>query len=258
MVFSKDIIVCEITHVSIVKFKAHDKSKMAVRPWHGIAFPLEGELIYRHNSNDIKLSDNTVIYLPKKSTYEVICENGGSFALINFQSANELDINEFVSIKASNTEILQREFTNMHRSFSSASKDNFYNNLSSLYKIFSVLKSSDFQKKLPSPLCRAIAYIESNISSSALSNGEVAKNVGISEVYLRKLFSQNLSVSPNNYIKSLRIENAKHLLADSKLSVTEISEKCGYSCIYYFCSSFKKSTGYTPSEYRNKSSYVLF
>ena len=258
MIFSNDMIVSKITHVTVVKFKCNDKSKMNSRPFHGIAFSLNGELIYRHNFKDIKLSGNTVVYLPKNSTYEAICENGGSFALVNFQVANEPDVNEFISIKVGSTDVLQREFTNMHRAFASSSKDSLYNNLSSLYKIFSVLIASDLQKEISPHLGKAIAYIENNISSPSLSNAEIAEGAGISEVYLRKLFSRNLSISPNSYIQNSRIEKAKLLLSETELPITEISEKCGYSCIYYFCTSFKKSTGFTPTEYRNNNSFTLF
>ena len=241
-----------------MQFKSHEKTGMEHRPYHGIAFALNGSLIYRHNSKDIKLCGNTIVYLPKDATYDVICERGGSFALINFQSANNLDINAFVSTTVNSTESLQKEFLNMLRSYSSTSVKTSHQNLSSFYKILSILSSADSKKELPQTLNKAITYIESNISSHTLSNIEIAKEIGISEVYLRKLFANNLSIPPNKYIQSLRLEKAKLMLVETSLSVTEISESCGYSCIYYFCSSFKKNTGYTPSEYRNKNSQDLF
>lgn len=258
MVFSKDIIVSEITHVTVVKFNVHDKSRMYSRPFHGIAFSLNGELVYRQDSKNVRLSGNTVVYLPKNSTYDVICDKGGSFAVVNFQTANTLDVNEFISTKVNNADILHIEFTNMLRLFTSSYESSLYNNLSSLYKIFAILSSSLDEKEMPSPLSKAISYIENNISSHTLSNLEIARKVGISEVYLRKLFTNNLSISVNKYVQHARLEKAKLLLAETELSVTDISDICGYSCIYYFCNSFKKNTGCTPSEYRNKNSHILF
>ena len=52
-----------------------------------------------------------------------------------------------------------------------------------------------------------------------------------------------------NYINSLKIREAKALLRESKLSVTEISEKLGFNSIHYFSRLFKKTTGHSPKEY---------
>jgi len=50
----------------------------------------------------------------------------------------------------------------------------------------------------------------------------------------------------------LRIESAKSLLISSHLSVSQISEQVGYPDPLYFSRVFKKSTGMSPKEYREK------
>lgn len=47
----------------------------------------------------------------------------------------------------------------------------------------------------------------------------------------------------------LRIKKAKALLRKNELSVTEISDKLGFSSIHYFCRIFKKMTGNSPKNY---------
>ena len=42
------------------------------------------------------------------------------------------------------------------------------------------------------------------------------------------------------------------MLLENKLKIWEISEACGYTTSGYFVSAFKKETGYSPSEYREK------
>lgn len=146
----------------------------------------------------------------------------------------------------------------MHKLFLSDSTKKKCENLSSLYKMFSMLIHSYEKKKIPSALDCALKYIDNNISCPELCNSQIAKNISISTVYLRKLFSNNLSITVNQYIQNKRIENAKIFLTETALSITEISEKCGYSGIYYFCSSFKRKTGYTPSQYRNNNALSFF
>ncbi|MBR3994676.1 MAG: helix-turn-helix transcriptional regulator [Clostridia bacterium] len=47
----------------------------------------------------------------------------------------------------------------------------------------------------------------------------------------------------------MRIQKAKFLLANGVLTITAISEECGFSSLYHFCRIFKEKTGFTPSEY---------
>jgi AraC family transcriptional regulator, arabinose operon regulatory protein len=58
--------------------------------------------------------------------------------------------------------------------------------------------------------------------------------------------------SPAKYIEKLRIAKAKELLRDSSLSITKISAIVGYKDPFYFSKVFKKASGITPSEFRNR------
>jgi AraC family transcriptional regulator len=55
---------------------------------------------------------------------------------------------------------------------------------------------------------------------------------------------------PHQYLTSRRIERAKSLLAERKLSVTEIGFDVGFSETSSFIAAFRKVTGETPTEYR--------
>ena len=58
----------------------------------------------------------------------------------------------------------------------------------------------------------------------------------------------------NQYLTEYRMEKAKQLLADPRYKITDISSRVGYSDGNYFGKSFKKYTGFSPSEYREKMS----
>jgi len=146
MKFFEDIIATKIEHVLTVNYKVHEKTYMNTRPWYGIAFSLNGELTYTHNSKKIPLHGNQIVFIPKNSTYEVNCTKSGAFAVINFLTANELDICDFVSTEAKDIHNFQREFESMQKNFLSNSVENKYKNLSSIYKIFLMLINS-YDKK---------------------------------------------------------------------------------------------------------------
>ncbi|HCB95522.1 MAG TPA: hypothetical protein DEP65_07825 [Ruminococcus sp.] len=252
MNFIENIVVTEITHILASPLKKHDKTKMNARPWYGIIFPLDGELIFSHKLKQISLTDNRVVFVPRNTTYEIRCTKSGSFGVINFLTADELCVSDLVQIGTSNIQVLRDSFFKMYDLVDSVMPQKIYTQMSLLYKIFSILSSDSYSKNIPSVLLNALSYIDANIASPTLCNTEISKNANISEVYLRKLFSDNLLISVNRYIQDKRIAKAKRLLSETSLSISEISENCGYSSVHYFCNSFKCKTGDTATQYRNK------
>ena len=59
-----------------------------------------------------------------------------------------------------------------------------------------------------------------------------------------------LGITPNDFIRSIRLKRAAVLLADTDLPIVEVSERVGFSTPRYFSASFKKMFGVTPTEYR--------
>lgn len=99
---------------------------------------------------------------------------------------------------------------------------------------------------------RALKYIQRNFGKSLTLN-EIADFCSFSRSSLCHLFKKHTGVSVHSYIADLRIKCAKELLKISNQSVSAIAVKCGFSDYNYFASCFKKKTGLSPSEYRNRS-----
>ncbi len=80
----------------------------------------------------------------------------------------------------------------------------------------------------------------------------------INRTTLVKEFKATTGKSIHHYLMQLRLSMASTLLRDTELSVDEISNRCGFTDIGYFCKSFKKSICYTPNQYRQlHQSYAL-
>ena len=106
------------------------------------------------------------------------------------------------------------------------------------------------QAKKPPHLLAAKSYMEENAGRD-LSVFEIASAVGISESLLYRLFRLEEGTTPVDYLREIRIRNAKALLiGDSELRVSEIALRVGFSDAAYFCKIFKAETGMTPRTYR--------
>lgn len=95
-------------------------------------------------------------------------------------------------------------------------------------------------------------YISRHYSRSSLSVKEIADYANLSVSYLCTFFKNETDQTLNNYLTDFRIERAKQLLSDPRNRISEISGMVGYSDGNYFSKSFRKSTGLSPTEFREK------
>lgn len=92
-------------------------------------------------------------------------------------------------------------------------------------------------------------YIVLNIHKD-ITREEIAAAVYMNPDYVARLFKQKTGLTLNAYIVQKRIGLAKQLLANTDISVGDISSDLGYSSFSHFTKLFKSSEGITPSEYR--------
>lgn len=86
---------------------------------------------------------------------------------------------------------------------------------------------------------------EQNISLETLSN-----KVGLSPIYISKMFKEKLGINYIDFLTECRIEKAKKMLAEPEKSIKEITLEVGYHEPNYFSKVFKKMCNVTPREYR--------
>ena len=81
---------------------------------------------------------------------------------------------------------------------------------------------------------------------------EIAQAVGISPRHFKRRFKQAIGETPLGYLQRVRIEAAKKKLERSRAPVSEITWQVGYADISSFCRLFKKTTGLSPRDYRER------
>lgn len=95
---------------------------------------------------------------------------------------------------------------------------------------------------------KCIDYIKINFYNK-ISLNTISNEIGISPSHLSRSFKKETNLTITEFINKVKIEEAKFLIKQNELSITDIALKVGFENHNYFCSVFKKLTSYTPKEY---------
>lgn len=98
----------------------------------------------------------------------------------------------------------------------------------------------------------AVKYMRKHFCDHDLSLGRVAAAIHVSPFYLSHLFRDELGTTFIAYLTEVRLEEAKKLLRDTSLTVSQVSDRVGYSDASYFSRVFKKHEKVTPARFRRE------
>lgn len=93
-------------------------------------------------------------------------------------------------------------------------------------------------------------FINSNFATP-ISLENLAESVGYSYHHFRHIFKDSYGISPKQYILNVRMNHAKLLLQQKKLSVRQVSQMCGFKSDSQFVAAFRKHTGLSPLSYKH-------
>jgi AraC family transcriptional regulator len=96
-----------------------------------------------------------------------------------------------------------------------------------------------------------VSYIEQHLSKQ-ICLASLAERARLSQHHFCRAFKQSFGIPPHRYHVQRRIEQAKLLLANQAISITDIGLTVGYSQTSSFSVAFRKLTGWTPTEYRRE------
>lgn len=98
---------------------------------------------------------------------------------------------------------------------------------------------------------KAVQYIEQNYSQP-ITIPQIAGFVGVSSIYLTKLFKLSTGKTLSEYLNYHRTQKSLDLLTHTEETINWISEAVGYSDVRSYIRFFKKFYYMTPSEYRKE------
>ena len=118
-----------------------------------------------------------------------------------------------------------------------------------LMLILNILKDKLTTREENRTIVNIKRHVNKNLSKK-LTLENISSIVGYSPNYLDTLFKKETGKSILNYVIAERITKAKLLLQEGILSLKEISETVGFEDYNYFSRTFKKKSGYSPTEYK--------
>lgn len=91
-----------------------------------------------------------------------------------------------------------------------------------------------------------------HIDDSSFNVESLSSEVGISRAHLHRRMKELMGVTPVDFIRNVRLRRACELLKKTDIEVTQVAYTLGYGSQSHFSTTFKKFTGFTPTEYREK------
>jgi AraC-like DNA-binding protein len=122
----------------------------------------------------------------------------------------------------------------------------------SLTSLIERIKSLRNKRERNQAVDQVLVYIHEHYHRSDLSLNLLASEFRLSVSHLSKLFKEHTECNFIDYLMDLRMGKAKEQLAETEALIREIAEQVGYTNVNSFVRIFKKTTGLTPSEYRER------
>lgn len=258
MLFPDDFDISRI-EIHDFEFKKSETVHVTARSYHGLTLRLSGKISLTPDGSDKKLySDKSCItFVPKGCSYSTDIIEDGRMLVIHFTTRNEYrNLAPFV-VKPS----CPIAFENMYRSlverYRSVGGRYDYVCLSMVYEIFANLihELNEGTHPIPKRMRKVKSFIDENYGSKDITVTALSQMCGVSEVYFRREFRNCFGLSPIEYIKKVRIENAKALLSTGMYPVSEVATRCGFDSISYFSCEFRRRCGESPSEFAKHYEY---
>jgi transcriptional regulator GlxA family with amidase domain len=82
--------------------------------------------------------------------------------------------------------------------------------------------------------------------------GPMTELSGLSERSFKRRFSKATGMTPIEYVQTLRLEEAKHILESTDDPVEAVAHEVGYEDASYFSRLFRRTVGLTPAQYRKR------
>lgn len=100
-------------------------------------------------------------------------------------------------------------------------------------------------------LKKVVAYIDEHYREK-IPLSVLAATAGMGKSTFRRVFTERLSITPGEYISTIRINHARKLLTETSLSIEQIAAECGFFDQSHFVKMFKRLRHQTPGHYRRQ------
>lgn len=122
-------------------------------------------------------------------------------------------------------------------------------------ELMSVLNKYERLGRYSEQIIKALQIIKQEYSEKLTLN-YLASKIHINPAYFSRKFHEEVGMGFSEYLNEHRLKEAQKMLIDfPDLSISTVSERCGFNSQHYFSQIFRKMTGQSPRDYRLKETY---
>jgi len=229
----------------------------------------------RFHSMDFGPEPGLIILNTTRVTYHDISDDEWNNQLLNFAIRNLLEKtlekcsgmyavgmdsreNIFALLRVDNEDVWETATTDVTRKISEelkldvrVFKTRIINGLKSVAEAYEgLIKSSE--QIYSDIITKAKEYVDRKYSDPELNFRDMAQELNVSISYLSRQFKKEIGLTFIDYLTRVRIQRSLELMRDPVMKIYEITDRVGYKSQHYFCVSFKRTLGVSPTEYRQK------
>jgi ligand-binding sensor domain-containing protein/signal transduction histidine kinase/DNA-binding response OmpR family regulator len=153
----------------------------------------------------------------------------------------DIDADAYI-VKPFNPEILKKTVSNI-LSNRERLKDKFHTQLEGKMEPIELKAFDDVLME------KILKIINDNLSNPKLNVEMLGDSVGFSRVHIHRKLKELTGQSPRDFIRTIRLEQAKKLLKQKKLTISQVADAVGFVSLSHFSSSFRDYYGISPKEY---------
>jgi YesN/AraC family two-component response regulator len=217
--------------------------------YYDLTIVLSGEMQYYFNNQFYLLKSGDAIFhkpggVQSRNEQKVRCD----YFSVNFTSTESINLPDFIEgITTNELLLLISTFDEIKNKPYLDASDTLNVLLNSL---ITIIENNVKQERLSDITNTIMKFIKENLSEK-ITLKDIGKLTFFTPIYCDTLFKKETGKSIINYLLDERISKAKSLLIEGSLPLSKIAEVSGFTDYNYFSRTFKKKTGYTPTQYKN-------
>lgn len=251
---NNDLVVTRIENVFMTRTAGWSMPKPICRSRNGLVYFFDGSITYHFDEEDKTATPDSLLIFPQGLRYYGNkLTNMLTYCVIDFETdrPDSLNAMSLPRILPKSTDWVREIFTECEEiwrvgAFNSQLllKERVYALLANLLTYRKRNDAAEFLQEM-------VGYIHRHYTEPEFGIDKLGEHFHMSTSQIRRIFSNELDVSPLQYILNLRMKLAQNLLRYEGLSVNETAERCGFQSEAYFSRQFKLRTGMSPSSYKN-------
>ena len=221
------------------------------RSYHALIFRVRGKAEVITGDDRIHLNKNDVTFVPKGCEYHISTLSDEEVIVVHFDAAFD-KVPPLSNMHAICPDAFATLFDSLLLTWQNQ-PHGFVYRMDALF--LSILEQIERQSvelqanPLQFRIRHAVDKMHANMSNPLLSVDGLAAETGYCSSYFRRIFQEEMGMSPKEYLIDIRIRHAKVLLESGYYSVERVSELSGFTSSKYFSTAFKRITGKSPSAY---------